>query len=1061
VFRVKTNANYADETGTGGSFNSGTQGAVRIDQVSVTGCAVPLSSGFEAASDINNTIEGANSSTPGPAVGQGYALTHWHATGKPPKFMVHTHPLFGGDIGGGNVYAPLAYADLCGAPDSPIRQCNINKVIVSTTDHDLGEAAGGALGTPFVMNRQGMLSPTINMVTPATGTNDIGLDRVHATTNANWYIYYDIYAGIFDVGTQGNVWGNSVMSWPTLQSNGASVWGDIGLVTGVWYNPNQQCFLMTDMVKYDLFTSNPSGIPDSLKLWIFREQRCISWGVTVGCSPTDGHYVDNVALCLPPPQGGAADRIGVNLWDWYNDAFPANETPGLPGTGVGFDTCAAHIFTALNTAPYTGNTLRFDVPGDSMVVRTTNTGGDTRLDLVFRILPGPGNYVVVGNKASGLRKVPTSAAAATAGDGSFWGEYLADNGSFGTPGGHGASWSADVWNSARCDTVEINFFPVEGKTGNLPGIALDNYMSTLHEADPHSGTLGILKNRCFLIDTSATQPNTSSNITCSAVPVWLTDPAYALRAGYDGQQKTREYTKVFPDGLLTPGSHIEYFFRYSHIATPGTFVMDPDTNRITPQMDGSAWNFDAMRWEGLSILPDRWKDTGYGGLGSACLLVADYNDRRGDEKVWVSACDSIGATAAAKWGAHNGWHADYNYTAPDGSHDFTGQVGLGGKGQYSGTRPMGAGNISIWKHGGQPGTTWDLYNVKAAESSSAGSGQLGSRLANRSGMGLMAGKYDRHGPTPEMMRTYYKMLFIMSGDLNTSFFGLDTDRGQDDIALVVDFLTFNANENQPRGLWVMGNGFVEANSVLPANQTFLTNNLAVSLRDPSYYALSGSTNRFPDMTPQSVVTTSGAIYCVENSCLFTNDVLTVNTGVSGATAGGLYQNLGASGPYNSGVYAPSSSGHPYVTEVDGYDMWNLFSRHGGNTVGRLQYFINVLTTVFGSICPFTPAAVEVPNQTARTVNFLGNVWGNPMVSGGRAYVHFGLAKPDRVQVKVYDVTGRLVRSLADRNFQAGEYQLPWDGTNDQGQVVSRGVYFTQVKFINSRFEDAKKVTVLK
>ena len=54
-----------------------------------------------------------------------------------------------------------------------------------------------------------------------------------------------------------------------------------------------------------------------------------------------------------------------------------------------------------------------------------------------------------------------------------------------------------------------------------------------------------------------------------------------------------------------------------------------------------------------------------------------------------------------------------------------------------------------------------------------------------------------------------------------------------------------------------------------------------------------------------------------------------------------------------------------------------------------------------------------------------------------------------------------MKSLADRTFQAGEHSLIWDGSNDQGQVVSRGVYFTQVKFINSRFVDAKKVTVLK
>jgi len=93
VFRSKTNKNYSDETGNGGSYNSDTQGAVRIDNVSITGCAVPVNSGFETAAEIDNTVEGPNSQSPGPAIGQGYALGSWKATGKPPKICSHTHPV--------------------------------------------------------------------------------------------------------------------------------------------------------------------------------------------------------------------------------------------------------------------------------------------------------------------------------------------------------------------------------------------------------------------------------------------------------------------------------------------------------------------------------------------------------------------------------------------------------------------------------------------------------------------------------------------------------------------------------------------------------------------------------------------------------------------------------------------------------------------------------------------------------------------------------------------------------------------------------------------------------
>jgi hypothetical protein len=176
-----------------------------------------------------------------------------------------------------------------------------------------------------------------------------------------------------------------------------------------------------------------------------------------------------------------------------------------------------------------------------------------------------------------------------------------------------------------------------------------------------------------------------------------------------------------------------------------------------------------------------------------------------------------------------------------------------------------------------------------------------------------------------------------------------------------------------------------------------------------------------------------------------------------------YQNLGPNGPYIAGVYAPSNAQHPYVTLMDPWDQNHLRARFGNTSIGRQDYFMEVLVNVFGSVCTtYMPCGLcgDVPANTARTVNFLDNIWGNPMVSGS-ATVSFGLAKTDRVEIKVYDVTGRLVKTLANRGFDAGAHTLVWDGTSDQGQRVARGVYFTQVKFVNSRFVDAKKVTVLK
>ena len=153
---------------------------------------------------------------------------------------------------------------------------------------------------------------------------------------------------------------------------------------------------------------------------------------------------------------------------------------------------------------------------------------------------------------------------------------------------------------------------------------------------------------------------------------------------------------------------------------------------------------DGHRWQQFGVLPDRWKDAAYRhpvlgtfGLGAACMLVVDNDDRRGDERVWVSIADTLGATSAAKRGAHNGWFAR-------GDQDVNDPAGF------------------VARHGGQPGTSWDLYQAKASESLNSNSGSIGSRLAFRDASNTqITGKSSRQGPTPDMLKAYYRLMLFM------------------------------------------------------------------------------------------------------------------------------------------------------------------------------------------------------------------------------------------------------------------------------------------------------------
>lgn len=68
---------------------------------------------------------------------------------------------------------------------------------------------------------------------------------------------------------------------------------------------------------------------------------------------------------------------------------------------------------------------------------------------------------------------------------------------------------------------------------------------------------------------------------------------------------------------------------------------------------------------------------------------------------------------------------------------------------------------------------------------------------------------------------------------------------------------------------------------------------------------------------------------------------------------------------------------------------------------------------------------------------------NPFHSATR--IRFNLGRPEHVALDVFDVSGRRVRSLADRTLDAGSHQIEWDGRDDRQQTLSSGVYFCRLR----------------
>ena len=64
---------------------------------------------------------------------------------------------------------------------------------------------------------------------------------------------------------------------------------------------------------------------------------------------------------------------------------------------------------------------------------------------------------------------------------------------------------------------------------------------------------------------------------------------------------------------------------------------------------------------------------------------------------------------------------------------------------------------------------------------------------------------------------------------------------------------------------------------------------------------------------------------------------------------------------------------------------------------------------------------------------------------------FSLAKRSPVEVAIYSVDGRLVRTLFRGTKDAGSYSLVWDGRDDRGASMPGGVYFAHMVTTQGKF----------
>ena len=119
------------------------------------------------------------------------------------------------------------------------------------------------------------------------------------------------------------------------------------------------------------------------------------------------------------------------------------------------------------------------------------------------------------------------------------------------------------------------------------------------------------------------------------------------------------------------------------------------------------------------------------------------------------------------------------------------------------------------------------------------------------------------------------------------------------------------------------------------------------------------------------------------------------------------------------------TGKAYVTWTD----WRLPSSNGRNKDVYYKEGIGVVTSVEVTVAPtFSRLLKNYPNPF------------NPLTR-----ISFRMERDAQVSLRVYDVQGRLVRTLVDDYLAAGPRVVEWDGSDDRGLPAASGTYYLRLQ----------------
>jgi hypothetical protein len=95
------------------------------------------------------------------------------------------------------------------------------------------------------------------------------------------------------------------------------------------------------------------------------------------------------------------------------------------------------------------------------------------------------------------------------------------------------------------------------------------------------------------------------------------------------------------------------------------------------------------------------------------------------------------------------------------------------------------------------------------------------------------------------------------------------------------------------------------------------------------------------------------------------------------------------------------------------------------------------------------AVTGIINGTGDVTSGLSFTQNYPNPFSDRTWFHYTLSERSEITLKIYNSLGQMVKQLVNSIREAGSYSISWDGTDQEGRRVSKGVYFCRLQHSSS------------